>query len=175
MKRIASSLFVLFVTFAVAGAQVRYRGSIELDLGSGISRDFEGEPYGEQHTIMPVTVHGIEINERWTVGLGVGIGPSMLYTQEVGEITFSPVISYFLHVDYAFLKGKKWRPYVATRLGSLVSNAGSSVTFLIPAVGAGVRLNNRWNFGMMYRNCRVIEVGNVNNWHIVSLQAAWRF
>lgn len=174
MKRIAISLVVLFVTFAVAGAQVRYRGSIELDLGSGISRDFEGEPYGEQHAIMPVTVHGIEINERWTVGIGVGIGPSMLYTQEIGEITFSPVISYFLHVDYAFLKEHKWRPYVAARLGSLVSNAGSSVTFLIPAVGAGVRLNNRWNFGMMYRNCRVLELA-ANNWHIVSLQVAWRF
>ena len=156
-------------------AKVRYRGDVGLNAG-GTFTYFSGEkaPTWMAFGAAASTTHGVEFNESATLGAGVGLGAALggAWGDESEEVEVSPVISAYLHFDYAFCRGKKVRPWLGVRAGYGGTAFGSGVS---AGPGMGIRIKNSWDIGLWYREIIGYDEGKYFLSHSPFLGFAWRF
>ena len=155
-----------------SATQVRYRGDVGLHIGSSISIPFGGDWRWLTAGGAINTTHGVEINNALTIGAGVALGAVMIANP--GWETFEPgvAVSFYGHLDYAFAREKKVRPFIAFRggyggtAGGYGPNAG---------LGFGIRINNRWDIDAWYRAIYFWTDGKPYLTHAPFIGFAWRF
>lgn len=155
-----------------SATQVRYRGDVGLHIGSSIAIPFGGSWRWLTAGGAINTTHGVEINNALTIGAGVALGAVMIANP--GWETFEPgvAVSFYGHLDYAFAREKKVRPFIAFRGGYGGSAGGYGPN---AGLGFGIRINNRWDIDAWYRAIYFWTDGKPYLTHAPFIGFAWRF
>ena len=192
---LAVLLLIVQVGMHAQQRSIRYRGDLGLQMGSGflwtrIDRGDIGTTSGLNLCIpgaVITTTHGLLLNDAVTIGAGVGVGPACAIDPHSDPLRAKAwvVLSLFTHFDYAFRRGNNLRPFVAARLGYSYSGEKENMGGMPNAgVGAGIRLNDRWDFSIWYRlgitGGKTYLDGVVTEKHLVLnhtpfIGCAWRF
>ena len=165
MKRLlflAVLLLIVPVGMLAQQNSIRYQGDLGLQMGaaflwnrveisdyetiSGLNRCAPGA--------VITTTHGLLLNDAVTIAAGVGVGPACAIDPHTDPLQAKAwvVLSLFTHFDYAFLRGNPMRPFVAARLGYSYFGEKEKMGGMPNAgVGAGIRLNDQWDFSIWYR------------------------
>ena len=155
-KFLCIATLILAASLSGQAQSLKYIGNVEADFGFGFTvklKPFDAYNYGRLFFGGGIsTMHGIEFNERLTLGAGAGAGIVSIDEKLVGPMEYTRAYySLFVHADYAFRQPtEKLRPYAAARIGFFqVVNCG----WLLGArfgVGGGLRINNRWDVGLWF-------------------------
>lgn len=171
MKRIYFIIITLSLAAAPVWAQdsksMMYRGTVELDVGCAPA--FEWFYYWS----LVSTTHGVEINNSLTVSAGFGLGPALVERNDHATPSeIGVTLSAFCNIDYAFRKGAAKRPFIALKGGYF-----GSVGLVGPSwsVGGGIRIKERWNLALFYRQIFVNDEEYKGLVHFPSLNIAYRF
>ena len=157
MKRILFIVLLLTAPLLGKAQSLRYIGSVEADFGFGFTaglKHIDAYNYGRLFFGGGIsTMHGIDIKDHLTLGVGAGAGIAAIDEKHVGPMEhINAYYSLFVHADYAFKQPTdKVRPYVAARLGFFQVVNCKWLLGLQTGVSGGVRINNRWDFGLWFR------------------------
>ena len=157
-----AALLIVPVGMNAQNNSIRYQGDLGLQIGSAfvwsrIERIDVGTT-SDVNLCVPgavlTTTHGLLLNDAVTIGAGVGVGPACAIDPHTSPLQAKAwvVLSLYTHFDYAFRRGNDLRPFVAARLGYGFSGEKDNIGGMPNAgIGAGIRLNDRWDFAVWYR------------------------